>query len=45
MTFTGGSSPETGFIEANTITLNNGPYTFVGTGSTPSSADNVSLIG
>lgn len=45
VTFTGGQSTESGFIEANAITLNNGPYTFVGTGPTPNSAGNISLIG
>lgn len=45
VTFTGGTSPDTGFIESNTITLDNGPYTLIGTGPTPTSAGDVSLIG
>lgn len=45
VTFTGGSSPETGFIEANSITLNNGPYTFTGVGPTPTQGSRISLLG
>ena len=45
VTFNGGTTVETGFIEASTINLNNGPYTFVGTGPIPTSAGNIALIG
>lgn len=43
--FNGGTIAETGFIEASTITLNNGPVTFVGTGPLPNSTGDIALIG
>jgi Flp pilus assembly protein TadG len=43
--FNGGSEGETGFMEADTITLNNGSNSFTGTGPLPNGASNIALIG